>query len=292
MSVMERSVFIEKKLYISPKEFNLLKTKSIDDLLLTKAKEQCEGKCSQNGFIIPNSITKLISRSMGYFEAARFTGDAIYYVKIEARVIYPADGITVIGKVLRKNKMGLYVEYKNAIRIQVPRDLHIGNIEFDRVELGDLIKVEIKRSKFAINDTFILSSGIYVETVDKEESESDSDLESDSEFKTPELDVPEDKDELSSLESPDDLSSLESNGPTLVLKSKQNLPSESPDDLSSLEPESPDDLSSLEPESPDDLSSLEPESNSNRSSVESKTSSVESNTSSIESNTSSNNDSK
>jgi DNA-directed RNA polymerase subunit E'/Rpb7 len=284
---MERSVFIEKKLYISPKEFNLLKTKSIDDLLLTKAKEQCEGKCSQNGFIIPNSITKLISRSMGYFEAARFTGDAIYYVKIEARVIYPADGITVIGKVLRKNKMGLYVEYKNAIRIQVPRDLHIGNIEFDRVELGDLIKVEIKRSKFAINDTFILSSGIYVETVDKEESESDSDLESDSEFKTPELDVPEDKDELSSLESlelkskqnlpsesPDDLSSLESNGPTLVLKSKQKLPLESPDDLSS-----------LEPESPDDLSSLEPESNSN-------TSSVESNTSSIESNTSSNNDSK
>jgi hypothetical protein len=104
---------------------------------------------------------------MGYFEAARFTGDAIYYVKLEGKVIYPVDGIRVTGEVIRKNKMGLYVNYKNAIRIQVPRDLHLGNETFDNVQVGDNVQVEIKRSKFAINDQYILSSGVFIDVVDE-----------------------------------------------------------------------------------------------------------------------------
>jgi hypothetical protein len=83
-------------------------------------------------------------------------------------VIYPVDGIRVKGEVIRKNKMGLYVDYKQAIRIQVPRDLHIGMIEYENVKIGDIIEVELKRSKFAINDTYILASGIFHATVESE----------------------------------------------------------------------------------------------------------------------------
>ena len=108
---------------------------------------------------------------MGYFEAARFTGDAIYYVKLQGTVIYPVDGIRVKGEVIRKNKMGLYVDYKQAIRIQVPRDLHIGMIEYENVKIGDIIEVELKRSKFAINDTYILASGIFHTTVESEKQQ-------------------------------------------------------------------------------------------------------------------------
>jgi hypothetical protein len=64
--------------------------------------------------------------------------------------------------------MGLYVDYKQAIRIQVPRDLHIGMIEYENVKIGDIIEVELKRSKFAINDTYILASGIFHATVESE----------------------------------------------------------------------------------------------------------------------------
>jgi hypothetical protein len=98
---------------------------------------------------------------MGYFESARFTGDAIYYVKLEGKVIYPIDGKRIVGEVIRKNKMGLYVDYRNAIRIQVPRDLHLGNMEYDQVALGDKVEVELKRSKFAIYDAYILASGVF-----------------------------------------------------------------------------------------------------------------------------------
>ncbi len=99
---------------------------------------------------------------MGYFESARFTGDVIYYVKLEGKIIYPADGVRVIGEVIRKNKMGLYVDFRKAIRIQVPRDLHIGSEEYEEVEIGDTVEVELKRSKFQIKDPYIIASGIFV----------------------------------------------------------------------------------------------------------------------------------
>jgi hypothetical protein len=71
----------------------------------------------------------------------------------------------VEGEVIRKNKMGLYVIIKDAIRIMVPRDLHIGNEEFDSIEIGDKIIIEIKESRFQVNDTHILSIGEFVSMV-------------------------------------------------------------------------------------------------------------------------------
>lgn len=158
---MESTAFFEKKINLTPSEFNEIKTSSIDSLLEKKAKELVENKCSEQGFVLPGTI-KLLSRSMGYFESARFTGDAVYYVKLEGKIIYPADGVRVIGEVIRKNKMGLYVDYRKAIRIQVPRDLHIGSEEYDEVEIGDTVEVELKRSKFQINDPYILASAIFI----------------------------------------------------------------------------------------------------------------------------------
>jgi len=167
---METTAFFEKKLSLTPSDFNKVKSLSVDVILLQKAKDSMEKKCSEQGFVLPGTI-EMLSRSMGYFEAARFTGDAIYYVKLQGTVIYPVDGIRVKGEVIRKNKMGLYVDYKQAIRIQVPRDLHIGMIQYENVKIGDIIEVELKRSKFAINDTYILASGIFHATVESEKQQ-------------------------------------------------------------------------------------------------------------------------
>jgi hypothetical protein len=159
---MESTAFFEKKLSLTPTDLNELKKTPIDDILLRKAKEAMESKCSEHGFVLPGSV-KLLSRSMGYFEAARFTGDTVYYVKAEGKIIYPANGVRVIGEVIRKNKMGLIVDYNKAIRIQVPRDLHLGSEEFEALQIGDVIEIEIKCSTFAINDPYILSTGVFVE---------------------------------------------------------------------------------------------------------------------------------
>ena len=161
---MESTAFFEKKISLNPSDFNEMKTESVDDLLEKKAKESMEGKCSEQGFVLPGSI-ELLSRSMGYFESARFTGDAIYYLKLKGQIVYPVDGIKVEGKVIRKNKMGLYINYKDAIRIQVPRDLHLDLPEFEDIQVGETVEVELKRSKFAIHDSYILASGMFLSVV-------------------------------------------------------------------------------------------------------------------------------
>ena len=158
---MESTAFFEKKINLTPREFNEIKSQTVQEILTKKAIQMMEEKCSEHGFVLPGTI-KLLSHSMGHFEAARFTGDAIYYVKLEGRVIYPADGVRVTGEVIRKNKMGLYINHRNAIRIQVPRDLHLGNQEYDGVQIGDQVEVELKRSKFAIQDAYILASGMFL----------------------------------------------------------------------------------------------------------------------------------
>ena len=133
---------------------------SIDELLQEKIKTQYEGKCSRNGYILPNSV-KLLSRSIGMVEKGRFTGDILYYAEAESRVLQPPDGFVLEGEVIRKNKMGMYVNYKDAIRVMIPRDLHIGDEDFDSVEVGETVQVEIKKSRYQVNDTSILSVGVY-----------------------------------------------------------------------------------------------------------------------------------
>ena len=198
---MESTAFFEKKINLTPREFNEIKSQTVQDLLTKKAIQMMEEKCSEHGFVLPGTI-KLLSHSMGHFEAARFTGDAIYYVKLEGRVIYPADGVRVTGEVIRKNKMGLYINHRNAIRIQVPRDLHLGNQEYDGVQIGDQVEVELKRSKFAIQDTYILASGMFLRLHGAEsEVEEEPEVEPEVEVEEPEVEEAEVESDAAEVES-------------------------------------------------------------------------------------------
>ena len=135
--------------------------KSIDDVLMKKLRSQIEGRCSKHGYLKPGSLEFLSSAQKGA-EKGRFTGDFMYQIKAQGRVYNPPDGCVVEGEVIRKNKMGLYVIVEDAIKVMIPRDLHIGNEDFDTVELGETIRVEIKKSQFQMNETHILTVGQYL----------------------------------------------------------------------------------------------------------------------------------
>lgn len=158
---METTALFERKVSLTPRDTNLVTTSSINEILLDKIRKNIEGKCSEHGFVVPGTL-HILSRSMGYYEAGNFTGDTIYYCKAEAKVINSVEDLEVVAKIIRKNKMGLYVEYKDALRIIVPRDLHLGNDEFESVEIGDEIRVSLKKSKYQVNDMFILASGLFL----------------------------------------------------------------------------------------------------------------------------------
>ena len=160
---MEQDAIFEEKVSLSPKDMNI-EIQSFDDVLLRKMRKQIEGKCTKHGFLIPGSL-KMLSRSYGYMEKGTFTADSMYYIKAQGRVYNPPSGTVVEGVVMRKSKAGLYIIIENAVHVMVVRDLHIGNKEFDAVELGDTIRVEIKKSRFQINDPHILSIGQFLTVV-------------------------------------------------------------------------------------------------------------------------------
>lgn len=156
---MEYTALFEEQIPIS--SLDLKKDiKSFDTIIETKLCKLLEGKCSRHGFVKRDSV-KLLSRTMGALERGRFTGDLIFNVQAEGIVINPPDGFILQGEVIRKNKMGIYVNYMDAVRIILPRDINIGNDEFESVEVGERINVEVKKSRFQVNDEYILSVGLF-----------------------------------------------------------------------------------------------------------------------------------
>lgn len=165
---MEVTSSFETKVTLTAKDLSK-DIDTIDKLLEEKIKTQYEGRCSRNGYVIPGTV-KLISRSIGIVEKGRFTGDILYYAEASSKVLQPPDGFILVGEVIRKNKMGMYVNYKDAIRVMVPRDLHIGDEDFESVNVGESVRVEIKKSRYQVNDTSILSVGVYRGRATGEES--------------------------------------------------------------------------------------------------------------------------
>jgi DNA-directed RNA polymerase subunit E'/Rpb7 len=156
---MESDALFQEKVYLTPKDLSGEIT-SIDAILLEKVKERLEQRCSPHGYVLAGSL-ELLTRSAGMVDSGRFSGDWAFLVKAKGRVLHPPEGSVVDVEILKSNKMGIYAVYENAIRLMVPRDLHIGNVEFEELKVGERIRVEIQKSRFQLRDPFIVSVGLY-----------------------------------------------------------------------------------------------------------------------------------
>jgi DNA-directed RNA polymerase subunit E'/Rpb7 len=163
---MESDALFEQRVSLTSRDLNSLGAqrdgsppKTVDDILLEKVRLELENKCSKHGFVLPDSVS-ILARSMGRVENGRFTGSYVYHVQAKGRVLTPADGYVVEGVVQKKNKMGMYVFHRNAFRIMVPRDLHLGSEEYESVQVGQTISVELKKSRFQMKDPYIVSVGV------------------------------------------------------------------------------------------------------------------------------------
>lgn len=159
MAGMESEAFFQEKVYLTPLDLRSEIT-SIDVILLAKLKARLEQKCSTHGYVLPGTL-EILTRSAGSVDSGRFSGDWAFLVKAKGRVLHPPEGTEVEVEVLKSNKMGIYAVYENAIRLMIPRDLHLGDDDFDQLKVGDRIRVEIQKSRFQLKDPFIVSVGIF-----------------------------------------------------------------------------------------------------------------------------------
>lgn len=160
-----KDVYVDQRVSLSPTEFRDA-AGDIDAFLVKKIRAEVEGVCGTHGWVRPGS-TQILARSMGQAEHGRFTADFLFYCKIKMLCFEPYANQMVDARILKMNKLGAYAlivdqgRLREAARILVPRDLHMGNAEFDALQAGQGIRIRLLKSTFQKGDAFIHSVGLY-----------------------------------------------------------------------------------------------------------------------------------
>jgi DNA-directed RNA polymerase subunit E'/Rpb7 len=145
--------------------------RNIRGSLLAQLATHIEGKCGIEGYIQPKSSV-ILEHSLGKVDMLH-TGIQ-YRVRFHADICYPHVGQIFKAPVSFRSKIGVHAELL-PIKILLPRDLHIGNADFESIEDTDEIVVQVLGAEFKQNDEsiFVLAKLIQkvgsAPTVEKEE---------------------------------------------------------------------------------------------------------------------------
>lgn len=129
--------------------------RNIETSLLAQLRHQYEGRCVPEGYLMRRSLA-VVEHSLGRLNLIR--GGLDYVVKFQADVCLPHPGQLFRASVALKSKIGLHAELP-PLKILLPRDLHIGNGEFDEAAEGQEIEVEVIGSRFQQGDESIVVLG-------------------------------------------------------------------------------------------------------------------------------------
>ena len=135
---------LSKKVHIHSKFLQ----RNMQASILAQLKMNFEGKCSAEGFVQRNSIT-IVNYTLGRLNYIK--GGADYDVQFQADVCMPHTGQRFKAPVTVRSRIGIHCETP-PIKVLIPRDLHIGNTDFDNVNVGDEIEFEVVGSKFKQQD--------------------------------------------------------------------------------------------------------------------------------------------
>ena len=126
--------------------------KNIDTVIKENLKEQLEGLCYEDGYIVKDSV-KIINKSMGKIVVNDNVSSVSYSIRYKAKIISPSDGDVIESYVANTNKMGIVAYIKlsegdssdeSPIVIMVPKeyfDMSIYN--FEDINVGQKLNVGV-----------------------------------------------------------------------------------------------------------------------------------------------------
>jgi len=126
--------------------------RNIQSSLLSQIKAQIEGRCGVEGYVQPKSSV-IIEYSLGRMSILK--SGVNYRVKFQADICLPHKGQQITNApVLFRSKIGIHAELK-PLKFLLPRDLHIGNTEFEAIVENDTLDIEVLGAEFKQNDESI-----------------------------------------------------------------------------------------------------------------------------------------
>jgi DNA-directed RNA polymerase subunit E'/Rpb7 len=129
--------------------------RNIDASLLAQLRLKYEGVCVAEGYIQQGSIT-IVEHSLG--RANFIKGGLDYTIRFQADLCMPHPGQVFRVPVTLKSKIGVHAEV-TPIKVLLPRDLHIGNGDFESVEEKQDIEFEVIGARFQQGDESIVVLG-------------------------------------------------------------------------------------------------------------------------------------
>lgn len=129
--------------------------RNIEASLLAQLRHKFEGVCVAEGYILSRSIA-IVEHSLGRTNFIK--GGLDYTVKFQADVCMPHPGQTFRVPVTLKSKIGIHAEL-TPLKVLLPRDLHIGNTDFEVVKEKEEIEFEVVGARFQQGDDSIVVLG-------------------------------------------------------------------------------------------------------------------------------------
>ena len=151
---------LSKKVHIHSKFLQ----RNMQSSILSQLKALFEGKCSSEGFIHRNSIT-IVSYSLGRTNYIK--GGVDYDVVFQADVCFPHPGQRFKAPIKLRSKVGIHADLEPT-KILIPRDLHLGNTDFEEAKVGEDIEFEVIGAQFKQQDTDIIIVGKLISKIQEE----------------------------------------------------------------------------------------------------------------------------
>jgi DNA-directed RNA polymerase subunit E'/Rpb7 len=129
--------------------------RNIHESLVAQLRHKYEGICIPEGYVQPRSIT-IAEHSFGRTNILK--GGVDYSVRFQADLCLPHAGQVFKAPVTLKSKIGLHAEIA-PIKILLPRDLHLGNPDFDEADVGQDIEFDVVGTRFQQGDETIVVLG-------------------------------------------------------------------------------------------------------------------------------------
>ena len=123
--------------------------------ILAQLKMNMEGRCSSEGYIQQDSVT-ILKYSLGRTSYTK--GGVDYDVSFQADVCLPHPGQIFKATADLRTKIGIHAD-STPLKILIPRDLHIGNQEFDSLDIGQEFEFEVIGPQFKQQDKVIVVVG-------------------------------------------------------------------------------------------------------------------------------------
>ena len=129
---------------------------NLNNLLLEKIRNKICNKCNNKGYV--NDDIEIISRSIGKINAAHFTGDIHYNVKLRINICIPLIGTKIKTKVIGKNEAGVLCAVE-------PFKIMISPLNEETNDLNneDEVIIEVIQYKVDINEKYIKILGKFIE---------------------------------------------------------------------------------------------------------------------------------